>query len=169
MAKVSTELCSLGGAAPVLLSPRVRRLFPCAPRCLLKALSAGVTLQCSLKWGVAGVKPVALRGGPSLPPPGRTAHSREAGTLATLAGLEEAEVLVVLDLVRGAVVVAAGAAIYGSSGPKLNPPWGCGVQPSAGVRGAAGHGRQFTGVHSSRAGNGGQDGRGTPRPQTYFL
>lgn len=118
---------------------------------------------------MAGVKPVTRTGGPSLPPPGQTAHSREAGTLATLAGLEEAEVLVVLDLVRGAVVVAAGTAIDGSSGAKFNPPRGCGVKPSAGVRGAAGHSRQFTGVHSSRAGNGGQDGRATPRPQTYCL
>lgn len=159
----------MGGVAAALLSPRVGRLFPCAPRCLFRVLSAGETLQCSLKWGIAGGKSVTLRGGPSLPSPGQAPHSREAGTLATLAGLEEAEVLVVLDLVSGAVVVAAGTAIYGSSGAKFNPPWGSGVEPSAGVSGAGGHSRLFTGIHSSRAGNGGQDGHIIPRPQTYFL
>lgn len=52
MASLPTEPWSLGGVAPVLTSPPARRLFPCEPRCLFRALSAGETLQCSLRWGV---------------------------------------------------------------------------------------------------------------------
>lgn len=42
----------------------------------------------------------------------------------TLAGLEEVEVLMVVDLVSGAVVVAAGTATSSSREAMVNPPWG---------------------------------------------
>lgn len=88
----------------------------------------------------------------------------------TLAGLEEAQVLLVLDLVSNAVVVAAGTATYGSSGTKFNPPWGSSLESSGGVEGAAGHSRHFIGIHGSRARSGGQDGQPhDPLPPTYFI
>ena len=121
-------------------------------------------LQCSLKWGIAGLKSVTFRGGP-LPSPCQTPYSREAGTLLTLAGLEEADVLLVLDFVSDAVVVAAGTATYSSSGAKFNPPWGSGLKSSGGVGGVAGHSRHFIGIHGSRARSGGQGGHMIPYPQ----
>lgn len=42
----------------------------------------------------------------------------------TLAGLEEAEMLVAADLGSNTMVVAAVTATYSSSGAKLSPPWG---------------------------------------------
>lgn len=83
----------------------------------------------------------------------------------TLAALEEAVVLLVLDLVSDAVFVAAGSATFSSSGARFNPPWGSGLKSSGGVRGAAGHSRHFIGIHGSRARSGGQGGHMIPYPQ----
>lgn len=76
----------------------------------------------------------------------------------TFAGLEEAEVILVLDLVSEAVVVAAGTATHSSCGAKFNPPRGSSLKPNRGVGGAAGHSRHFIGIHRPRARSGGQDG-----------
>lgn len=104
---------------------------------MFKALSAGKTLRCSLKWGIAGLQSVTFRGGPRTPPHThtlcQTPYSREKGTLVTIAGLEGAEVLLVLDLLSEAVVVAADTATYSSFGAKFNPPWGSGLKTSGGV------------------------------------
>lgn len=83
----------------------------------------------------------------------------------TLAGPEEAEVILVHDLVGEAVVVAMGTATYNSSGAKFDPPWGSGLKPRGGVGGAAGHSRHFIGIHGSRARSGGQDGHMIPYPE----
>lgn len=83
----------------------------------------------------------------------------------TLASLEGAGVLLVLDLVIEAVVVAAGTATYSSFGAKFDPPWGSGLKPSEGVRGPAGNSRHFIGIHGSRARSGCQDGHMIPYPQ----
>ena len=91
-------------------------------------------------------------------------YSREGNTLVTLAGLEEAEVLLVLDLVSDAVVVAAGTATCRSSGAKFNPTWGSGLKSSGGVGEVAGHSRHFIGIHGSRARSGGQGGHMIPYP-----
>lgn len=73
--------------------------------------------------------------------------------------------LLVLDLVSEAVVVAAGTVTYSSFRAKFNPPQGSGLKPSGGVGGAAGHSRHFIGIHGSRARSGGQDGHMIPYPQ----
>lgn len=85
----------------------------------------------------------------------------------TLAGLEEAEMLVAPDLGSDAMVVAAVTATYSSSGAKFNPPWGSSLTPCGafGVRGAAGHSRYFFGFHGSRVRSGGQNGHMIPYPQ----
>lgn len=128
-------------------------------------------MQCCLKWGIAGLKSVTFREGPALSPlPYQTPYSREADTLVTLAGLEEAAVLMVLDLVSDAMVVAAGTENYSSSGNNFNPPWESSPKPFGGVRGAAVHSRHFIGIHGSRARSRGQDGHMIPYPQRrYFL
>lgn len=87
----------------------------------------------------------------------------------TLAGLEEVEVLMVLDLVSDAVVVAAGTATYRSCEAKFNPHWGSSLQPSGGVTGAAGHSRHFLGILGSRPRSGSQDGHMIPCPQPPCL
>jgi len=78
----------------------------------------------------------------------------------TLAGLEEAEVLLVLDLVSDAMVVAAGTATYRSSGAKFNATWGSGLKSRGGVGEAGGHTRHFIGIHGSRARSGGKERSG---------
>ena len=82
----------------------------------------------------------------------------------TLAGLEEAEVLLVLDLVSDAMVVAAGTATYRSSGAKFNATWCSGLKSRGGVGEGAGHSRHFIGIHGSRARSGGQGGHTIPYP-----
>lgn len=91
-------------------------------------------------------------------------YSREENTLVTLAGLEEAEVLLVLDLVSDAMVVAAGTATHRSSGAKFNRLWGSSLKSSGGVREAAGHSRHLIAIHGSRTRSGGQGGHTIPYP-----
>lgn len=82
----------------------------------------------------------------------------------TLAGLKEARVLLILDLVSDSVVVAVGTVSYSSSGAKVSPAWGCSLTPSGGVGGAKGHSRHFIGIHGSRARSGGHNGHMIPYP-----
>lgn len=82
----------------------------------------------------------------------------------TLAGLEEAEVLLVLDLVSDAMVVAAGTATRRSSGARFNRLRGSGLKSSGGVGGAAGHSRHFIAIHGSRTRSGGPGGHMIPYP-----
>lgn len=93
----------------------------------------------------------------------------------TLAGLEETEVHVVLDLVSEAVVVAADTETYSSSGAKFHLPWHFAVKPRAGAGAGAragaraGHsGLLPFGVHGSRARSRGQHGCMIPCPQHTF-
>lgn len=62
-----TKSGRLGGAAALFVSLRVRCLFTGGPGSIFRALSAGKSLQCSVKGEVLGLKSVTLRGGlPSL-------------------------------------------------------------------------------------------------------
>lgn len=78
--------------------------------------------------------------------------------------------LMVLDLVSDAVVVAAGRVkTWRSSEAESNRPWDSGPKPSGADAGAAGPGRHFVGILGCGPRSRGQDGHMVPYPQTYFL
>lgn len=114
---------------------------------------------------MAGLKSVSLGGGPPSLPLVRQQYSRSEA-----ACLHEAAVLMVLDLVSDAVLVAAGRVkTWRSSEDESNPPWDPGPKASGADAGAAGPGRHFVGILGCGPRSRGQDGHMTPYPQTCFL